>query len=140
MFWRWVSRTPATHRESYPAISGDGRWVAFNDHTSNTWILDADTPSSTAVQLPSGLFPVVDKWGGNVAVSYDYRVESEANFDYMYFEVDTSGAGDVVTVHTYTGTVSGSAAATLTEGADMRSDAGSYILSFRAYSDGAYSD
>ena len=73
---------------------------------------------------------------GNVAVSYDYEVESEANFDYMYFEVDTSGAGDVVTVHTYTGTVSGNASTTLTEGADMRSDAGSYMTGSHVMIDG----
>jgi len=77
---------------------------------------------------------------GNVSFSYDYRVDSEPGFDYMYVEVDTSGAGDLVSVNAYTGLVGGSASITLTEGVDMRSDAGDYVLRFRAYSDGAYSD
>jgi len=42
---------------------------------------------------------------GGVAVSYDYVSDTEPNFDYSYFEVDTSTSGDIVQVHTYTGGV-----------------------------------
>lgn len=79
---------------------------------------------------------------GNVGLAFQYAVDAEPGFDYAYVAIDTTGNGsqDDVLIVDYTGSVSGSASLTLTEGTDMRSDAGDFTLKLIASSDGGYSD
>ncbi|NNF06238.1 MAG: hypothetical protein HKN21_05725, partial [Candidatus Eisenbacteria bacterium] len=79
--------------------------------------------------------------GGAVTLSYSYVSNTEPNFDYSYCEIDTSGMGDVVTVHTYTGMSSGVVGEPLVQGVNLPFNTGNTIrLIFRVSSDGAYSD
>jgi hypothetical protein len=78
--------------------------------------------------------------GLSVTLSYKYVNDTEPGWDYSYVYVDTSGAGDDVAATFYTGPASGTAALTLLEGTDMRSDSGPFNVKFCIQADGAYSD
>lgn len=77
---------------------------------------------------------------GAVTLEYDYTMELEPGFDYLYVEVDTSGAGDFARAHSVSGVNAGHETLVLTPGTDLRSDAGPIEVRFQMNSDGSYSD
>ncbi|NNF05804.1 MAG: T9SS type A sorting domain-containing protein [Candidatus Eisenbacteria bacterium] len=80
--------------------------------------------------------------GGTITLFFDYVVEVEPAFDYVYCEVDTSGNGDFVNVDTFTGMSSGLGGGLLSQsnGRLPYNTGGMIKIVFRVTSDGAYSD
>lgn len=78
---------------------------------------------------------------GGVNLQYNFTNDTEPGFDYSYVVIDTSAAGDFVVVASYDGFVGATGASVnLTEGVDMRTDAGNFKVIFQFVADGAYSD
>jgi hypothetical protein len=80
---------------------------------------------------------------GTVTLAYDYRVDTEAAFDYVYVEVDRDAGGPAapVTVATYDGSQAGTASILLSQAnGALPVAAGDIVISFRVVSDGSYSD
>lgn len=79
---------------------------------------------------------------GAVTLAYQYRVDAEPVFDYLFVEIDTTGTGlvDNVPLFSYTGTMSGTQTIPLNRGVNMRSTPGTVVLYFTARSDEGYSD
>ena len=78
--------------------------------------------------------------GGNVILGYKYKNDTEDGFDYTYVYCDTSGAGDLVEMINYTGTVSGTASLLLTPGNGLPREHKPIKFMFCVVSDGAWSD
>src|SRR5262245_39161006 len=57
--------------------------------------------------------------GGSATLAFQYKNETEDNFDYSFVYVDTSSNGNNVEIAAYTGAVSGTAALNLTQGAQL---------------------
>lgn len=83
-------------------------------------------------------------WPGSGALTlgYKYAVDAEPGFDYCYVTIDTTGDGSQpdVLLASYSGATSGVANISLSEGTELRSDAGPIVIKIIAASDGAYSD
>lgn len=81
---------------------------------------------------------------GNVTLSFDYRVDSEPSYDYLYVYVDTTGTlvpdWQTTPLVVYTGLVAGHATFVLHPHVELRSTPGPVRLLFRGTSDGAYDD
>jgi len=80
---------------------------------------------------------------GCLRLQYDYLIDSEPSYDYGQVYVDTTGSSsleDAILLRSYDGSGSATDLADLTEGVDLRSDAGPVRLLFCFTSDGVYSD
>ena len=78
--------------------------------------------------------------GGLMTLGYQYRNDTEADFDYTFVYVDTSGNGDDVEVAAYTGTLSGTASHALSPGTNLPEGSKPIKIKFCVYTDGAWSD
>ncbi len=77
---------------------------------------------------------------GQVALEFDYAVDTEPGYDFVYLSVDTSGTGDEVVVASYDGSTSGHEGIVLNPGVTLPTTAGTIALRFEFVSDGSYSD
>ena len=76
-----------------------------------------------------------------VTISFDTVIETESGYDFVTVEVDTSGAGDLVEVVAYDGSVIGTQNLSLTPGQHLPiNTSGSIQIRFCFSSDGAWSD
>ena len=79
---------------------------------------------------------------GNVDLSFDYRVETEEEFDFLRVLVDTSGSGAdrAIELTSYDGVFEGTESLMLVPGVSLPTSSGPFRVIFRAASDGAWSD
>lgn len=78
--------------------------------------------------------------GGNLVLGFDYRNETEPNFDYSTVYCDTSGAGDDVEVISFTGSRAGQKFISLDVGYSLPVVPKPIKIKFCVASDGAWSD
>ena len=78
--------------------------------------------------------------GGQATLVFQYKNDTEDDFDYTYVYVDTSGEGNNVEVAAYTGTLSGVDTLALTQGVALPSEPRTIFIKFCVASDGAWSD
>ena len=78
--------------------------------------------------------------GGSVTLAFQYKNDTEEDFDFAYVYVDTSSNGDNVEVVAFTGLASGAASLPLTQGIELPSVPKPIIIRFCVASDGAWSD
>jgi flagellar hook capping protein FlgD len=81
-----------------------------------------------------------DYAGGSMTLGFDYRSETEPDFDYSTVYCDTSGAGDDVEVVSYTGSRSGKKYLSLDAGYSLPVVPKPIKIKFCVTSDGAWSD